>query len=406
MYEVFEPVPIGPLTARNRLVRSATWLGLSTLEGEVTDAQVHRYAELAAGGAGTIVTGYASVSPEGRQMPRMLGAHDDAFVPGLRRLAQAIRGGGALAGLQIVHAGGQTRSEWIGGRTPVAPSFVPSPQYPEMPRELTADEIARVVADFGQAARRAREAGFDFVQLHAAHGYLVNQFLSPATNQRSDRYGGDLRHRFRFLQEVIAAAQGAAGADFPVAIKLSGCDFVPGGFEVDDAGRVAEWLELRGLAFIEVSGGTPASGDLGPVRAGAAAGQGEAYLRDLAVAVKRRVGMPIALVGGLRRLETLEDLLLEGAADLFSLSRPLIWEPGLPRRWAAGDRGPARCIGCNGCFGPARAGEGARCIVRDAAPAPGPDETPDETPVLSNPEMSLKEGGEVGPFRRSWCWGC
>lgn len=370
MYSIFESVSLGPLSARNRIVRSATWLGLADAEGRVTDELVARYAELARGGAGTVVTGYAFVSPEGRHGPRMISAQEDGCIPGLARLARAIREGGALAGLQIVHAGGQTRSEWTGGRVPLAPSFVESPQYPEVPRELTAEEIARVVAEFGRAARRAREAGFDFVQLHAAHGFLINQFLSPATNHRTDRYGGDVRQRFRFLQEVFAAVQGTAGPDFPVAVKLSGCDFVPGGLEEADACRVAGWLDLRGPLFLEVSGGTPGSGALGPARA-VAPGEGEAYFRHLAAAVKRQVTAPVAAVGGLRRLETLEDMLFENAADLFSLSRPLLWEPDLPRRWEAGDRRPALCVSCNACFGPGREGRGVRCLVRERAGGPG-----------------------------------
>ncbi len=370
MYAVFEPVSIGPLKARNRIVRSATWLGLADPGGRVTDEQVDRYRELGRGGAGVVITGYAAVSPEGRQAPRMLGAWDDGHVEGLARLARAIREGGALAGVQLVHAGGQTRSAWTGGLAPIAPSFVDHPQFPEMPREMSAEQIGRVVADFGRAARRVREAGFDFVQLHAAHGYLINQFLSPGTNQRADAYGGTLRNRFRFLAEVMAAVQAAAGPDFPVAVKLNGCDFVPQGLEEDEAVQVAEWLAQRGVVFIEVSGGTPASGDRGPARAGVRPGEGEAYLRHLAAAVKRRVGCAVALVGGLRRVETLEDAVIEGVADLFSLSRPLIWEPDLPARWASGDRAPARCVSCNGCFGPGWKGEGVRCVVKEEKEAP------------------------------------
>lgn len=370
MYSIFESAELGPLVAPNRIVRSATWLGLADPDGAVTDALLERYGELGRGGAGVIVSGYASVSPEGRQMPRMLGAYEDRFVPGLTRLAAAIRGQGALAGLQLVHAGGQTRAEWIGGRDPVAPSFTPAPQYPGVPRELSFEEIGRIVADFGRAARRARAAGFDFVQLHAAHGYLINQFLSPATNLRTDRYGGDLRQRFRFLQEVWAAVQGAAGPDYPVAVKLNGADFVPGGFELEEAARVAEWIALRAPCLIEVSGGTPASGQLGPVRRVEGPGD-EAYFRDLASGIKRRVSVPVAVVGGLRRPETLENLLFEGVADFFSLSRPLLWEPDLPARWASGDRTPARCISCNGCFAPGREGRGVRCVVREKGLAAG-----------------------------------
>ncbi len=365
MFGVFEPVPVGPLEARNRIVRSATWLGLADEGGCVTDALVDRYAELSRGGAGIVVTGYAAVSPEGRQMPRMLGAYEDSHVSGLRRLAEAIRAGGALAALQLVHAGGQTQPEWIGGREPLAPSFLAHPQYPAVPRELTFEEIDRIVGDFARAARRGVEAGFAMIQLHAAHGYLINQFLSPATNQRSGRYGGDLRRRFWFFQQVVAAVQGALGPDVPVAVKLNGADFVPGGLEIEESCRVAEWLGMRGVALIEVSGGTPASGDHGPARSAVKPGEGEAYFQDLAVAIKRRVPCPVALVGGIRSPDTLDSLMIQGVADFFSLSRPLIWEPDLPRRWQEGDRSPARCISCNGCFGPGRKGEGVRCVVRD-----------------------------------------
>ena len=365
MYRVFEPVAVGPLWARNRIVRSATWLGLAGPDGRATDALVERYRELAEGGAGVVITGYAAVSPEGRQRPGMLGAWDDSHVEGLAAVARAIRDGGALAGLQIVHAGGQTRSEWIGGASPVAPSFIDHPQFPELPRELTAEEIARIVRDFALAARRAREAGFDLVQLHAAHGYLINQFLSPGTNHRTDGYGGALRHRFRFLQQITAAVQGVAGPDFPLGVKLNGADFLPGGLEIDDAARVAEWLAARGVAFVEVSGGTRAAGEQGPIRTGVRPGRGEAYFRPLAARIKPRVSCPVALVGGLRRIETLEELLMEGTADLLSLSRPLIREPDLPLRWASGDRSPARCVSCNRCFEPAQRGEGARCVAEE-----------------------------------------
>lgn len=369
MFDVFEPVEIGPLTLRNRIVRSATWLGLAGPRGEVSDALVGRYEELGAGGAGLVIGGYTYVSREGRHLPNMTGAHEDDLVPGLARWAAAIKRGGAAAALQLVHAGGQTRSEWIGDTIPVAPSLAISPQYTETPRELYREEITRILKAFGQAARRAREAGFDAVQLHAAHGYLANQFLSPLTNLRGDRYGGDLRGRFRFLQEVVVSVQLAAGADFPVFVKLNGSDFLPGGFELGEAGEVAEWLSQRGVAMIEVSGGTPGSGELGPVRSGVEPGKGEAYFRDHAGAIKRRVACPVAVVGGLRSLGLLEEMLDFGEADLFSLSRPLICEPDLPNRWRAGDRAPARCVSCNRCFLPGRSGEGARCVNERARPA-------------------------------------
>jgi len=315
---------------------------------------------------GTVITGYAAVSRGGRQRPGMLGIQRDDLVPGLARLAEAIRAGGALAGVQLVHAGGQTRSAWLAGGSPVAPSFLEHPQFPEVPRQLTMEEIVKIVAAFGQAARRAQEAGFDFVQVHAAHGYLLSQFLSPGTNHRTDKYGGILRQRFRFVQEVMAAIQGAVGPDYPVAAKLNGADFVPGGLELEEAAQVAEWLAMRGLCFLEVSAGTPASGALVPARLGIRPGENEAYLSDLATAIKGRVACPVALVGGLRSIATLEGLLLNNAADLFSLARPLLREPDLPRRWQAGDRAPARCLSCNQCYRPGESGDGVHCTVREA----------------------------------------
>lgn len=350
MYGVFDPVSVGPLELPNRLVRSATRLGLASPSGEVTEALLARYAELGAGGAGLVITGNAFVSPEGRGRPPMVSAATDETVPGLKRLARAIRAGGARAALQLVHCGGQTRSEWIGQQIPVAPSMAFLKQYPDTPRELYREEITRIIKAFAAAARRAREAGFDAVQLHAAHGFLISQFLSPACNQRADRYGGDLAGRFRFLQEVVTAVQWGAGQDFPVLVKLNGSDFVDGGLEVEEAVQVAERLSARGVAAIEVSGGTAGSGELGPVRP-VEPGRDEAYFRDLASAFRGRVSCPLILVGGLRSLETLEELLFLGSADLFALSRPLICEPDLPRRWASGDRRPSRCRGCARCSG-------------------------------------------------------
>jgi 2,4-dienoyl-CoA reductase-like NADH-dependent reductase (Old Yellow Enzyme family) len=169
---------------------------------------------------------------------------------------------------------------------------------------------------------------------------------------------------------VLTAVQWAAGNDFPVFAKLNADDFTPDGFEVADACQVAEWLSQRGVSLIEVSGGTRGSGKQGPIRSGVEPGKGEAYFRDQTAMIKRRAACPVAIVGGLRSLETVEELLLLGVADLFSLSRPLIWEPDLPRRWQSGDRRPALCISCNACHDAGRAGQAVHCVVRDRGEAP------------------------------------
>jgi 2,4-dienoyl-CoA reductase-like NADH-dependent reductase (Old Yellow Enzyme family) len=335
---LFDPIAVGPLMLPNRIYGAAASLGLARPGGEVTGELLRHYAALGAGGAGLVIAGAAFVSPEGRHDRRMLGAHEDALVPGLASLAEAIRSGGAKAALQLSHAGGQARSEWIGDQIPVAPSFALLPHYPDTPRELYREEITRIVKAFGLAARRAQEAGFEAVQLHAAHAQLIGQFLSPLSNHRTDRYGGDLPARFRFLQEVVTAVQWATGHEFPVFVKLNGDDFTPGGFGAEEAAQVAEWLCARGVSFLEVSGGTPGS-PLGPVRE-QGSGSGEGYFREPAALVRGRVSCRVGLTGGLRALAAVEELLLFGTADLVGFARPLLWEPGFPNRWRSGRGAP------------------------------------------------------------------
>ncbi|HWI40352.1 MAG TPA: NADH:flavin oxidoreductase, partial [Verrucomicrobiae bacterium] len=200
MRTLFDETRINGMTLRNRFVRSATWEGMCDPDGSPTERLAGCYRNLARGGVGLIITGYAFVRPDGKGLPGMMGAHDDALLPAMRRLVEEAHGEGSRICLQLAHAGGQTTRANAGGDT-AAPSALQVPQYPELPRELDAAEIPRLVELFAEAACRGREAGFDAVQIHAAHGYLINQFLSPLTNRRTDRYGGDLTARSRFLLE-------------------------------------------------------------------------------------------------------------------------------------------------------------------------------------------------------------
>jgi len=363
MPTIFERCDLGPFTLPNRLVRSATWEGMAEHDGTVTPRLVALYDTLAQGGIGLVISSYLTVHPQGRQNADQIGAHDDAHVDGLRQISAAVHAHDRLLVGQIVHCGGQSQRKAIGGLDPLAPSDVDSPGYSETPRAMTLDQIEEAKASFAAAAARCQAAGFDGVQLHGAHGYLLSEFLSPARNQRTDQYGGSLENRARFCVEVFAAVRAAVGPDFPILIKLNAHDFLEGSTTEEDSGFLAARLAEAGVAAIEVSGGTPGSGRLGAARAYVEVPEGEAYFAPQAQAMRRAAPeVPLILVGGMRSLETMQRLLDEGVAEAFALSRPLIREPDLPRRWQSGDTAPARCISCLGCFGPARRGEGIRCV--------------------------------------------
>lgn len=368
MRSLFGEVVIGRIPMRNRIVRSATWEGMCETDGAPTERLLSLYEGLATGGVGLIVTGYATVRPDGKQARGKLGIHDDSLVDGLRDVARRVHDRGGRIAAQLVHAGGQANRK-VTGLPPVAPSAVSVPYYPEVPEELTPEGILDIVASFGRAAGRAKEAGFDGVQLHGAHAYLIHQFLSPLTNRRTDAYGGPPRNRSRFLSEVLRAVRAAVGKEYPVWIKLNGEDFLPGGFSLEEACQVARRLEEEGIDAIEVSGGTPASGERTPARTRIDAPEKEAYHRAQALEIGTHARIPVGLVGGLRSPAVMEEILRAGEADFFSMSRPLIREPGLANRWSSGDRSAARCISCNGCFLPGFKEGGIYCVVeRKSAP--------------------------------------
>jgi len=370
MESCFDEVVIGRIPMRNRIVRSATWEGMCEKDGAPTERLAALYEQLAEGGVGLIATGYAYVRPEGKQAQGKLGIYDDSLVPGLKSVPRRVHDRGGRIVAQLVHAGGQANRD-VTGLPPVAPSAVSVPYYPEIPKELAPEEIRDIVAAFGRAAGRAKEAGFDGVQLHGAHGYLINQFLSPLTNNRTDAYGGPLRNRSRFLSEVLLAVRAAVGEEYPVWIKLNGEDFLPGGFSLEEACQVARILEEEGIDAIEVSGGTAASREKTPARTRIDAPEKEAYHRALSREIKGRVGIPVGLVGGLRSPAVLEEILQAGDADFISMARPLIREPALVNRWSSGDRSTARCISCNGCFLPGFKEGGIYCVVERKSASTG-----------------------------------
>ena len=208
----------------------------------------------------------------------------------------------------------------------------------------------QIAAAFGDCAERAKAAGFDGVQIHAAHGYLLSQFLSPYYNKRTDQYGGSIENRARIVIETLHSIRKAVGAEYPVLIKLNAEDFLQGGFTMEEMLQVASLLEQAGIDAIEMSGGTIASGALMPIRPGIREREKEVFYREAAIRFKEKIGVPLLLVGGIRSFEVCEELVEKGCADYLSLSRPLICESNLIERWKSGDSAKSACLSCNGCL--------------------------------------------------------
>jgi 2,4-dienoyl-CoA reductase-like NADH-dependent reductase (Old Yellow Enzyme family) len=372
---VFEPKEIGRMMIKNRLVRSATYEGMASKNGSVTDKLVELYKTLAEGEVGLIITGYAYVQMSGRSTASMMGIDRDDLIPGLRRIAETVHkhGNGCKVAIQLAHCGRQSFSL----ETTLAPSAVFEPVVNKMPREMTIEEIEETIEAFAEAARRAKEAGFDAVQLHAAHGYLLSGFLSPYTNRRTDEYGGNTEKRVKIVEDIYNRTIEKVGNDFPILIKMNVDDFLEGGINLNESKKIAERLSKMGFAAIETSGCmwevmTRSKEELGwkPVfgvssRTNIRSKDKEAYHLPYAREIRKVINVPLILVGGIRSLDVIEKILAEGSADFVALSRPLIRQPDLPNRWLKGIGGlTADCISCNACYGSAMEG-GVRCIQKE-----------------------------------------
>ena len=362
MATLFEKTAINGMTMRNRMVRSATWEGMCEQDGRPTEKLINCYRDLAQGGIGLIISGYTFVRPDGKQFPGKMGIHTDEFARVYEELTSSVHDAGGKIAVQLVHAGGQTDAN-NAGRQPLAPSAVQVDQFQEMPAELTKDEISEIIAAFAEGARRAKAWGFDGVQLHGAHGYLINQFLSPLTNRRTDEYGGSVENRCQFMLEVYRKVRESVGDDYPVFIKLNAADNLDGGLEVDDAIYAAKKLDEAGIDDIEISAGTPASGEENPAREKILKPEKEAYNLPLAHRIKEAVNCPVMVVGGFRSYEVAESTIKDDGIDYIAMARPLIREPALANRWQQGDRSRAKCISCNSCFMPGLEEGGIYCVI-------------------------------------------
>jgi 2,4-dienoyl-CoA reductase-like NADH-dependent reductase (Old Yellow Enzyme family) len=365
MKKIFEEAAIGPFVAKNRLVRSATWENMADDSGHMTAPLFEVYEKLARGGVGLIITGYAFVMREEQPNPGMMGIYDDSFIEEYRRLTTMVHSHGSGIVLQIVY-GGSCAGSPTEGRLIWSPSGVTDLATGVTPTAMTVEDIQTLIRHFGDAAVRAQKAGFDGVQLHGAHGYLLSQFLTPHYNRRTDAYGGGIENRARIILEVYDEIRSRVGESFPVMIKINSEDFIENGLTFEDSLAVAKMLDQRGMDAIEVSGGVASAGPSIPPRPKINTREKEAYHAGFAARVAAEVRAPVLVVGGMRSPEVVEDVLDKTGIAFISLARPLLSEPDLPNRWAGGDRTRARCVSCNGCLKMEPGGN--RCVL-DNRPA-------------------------------------
>ena len=359
MKKLFEKTNISGLELKNRFVRSATWENMATEEGHLTDALYDIHEELAKNEVGMIITGYANIVKEEKPNAGMIGAYDDSFIDEYKKLTSLVHKYDSTIILQLAYGGTKTKYN-VGDRVIFAPSDVPEIQTGTVGKEMTIDDIKYIVDAFAKAAKRAKESGFDGVEIHAAHSYLINQFLSPYYNRRTDEYGGSLTNRMRFLKEIYEAIRNEVSEDYPVLVKLTASDFFEGGLSFEDTKEICKELERIGVDAIEISGNVHGKAHtlVGKEFDGLTI-EPEGYFLKYAKEVSSLVNIPIITVGGFSNLDKIDEILQTTDIDYFALSRPLLSEPNLIKRWKEGDTSKVKCVRCSKC----RTATGNYCVV-------------------------------------------
>jgi 2,4-dienoyl-CoA reductase-like NADH-dependent reductase (Old Yellow Enzyme family)/thioredoxin reductase len=358
---MLQPFQLGILTLPNRVVMTTVKLGYSTEKGEVTDRHIAFYVRRAQGGVGLMVSEPMYVQRNGREMPTQLGIHADELVSGLRQLTEAVHAAGGLMMAHINHAGRAANPKLTLTGEVVSASEVLCPANQVIPRALSRSEIPEVVAAFGAAARRVREAGFDAIEIPFGHGYLIHQFLSPHTNHREDEFGGTFENRLRFGRQVIATVREQVGNNFSIVVRLNAIDYVEGGLTLDDAVKIAHDLEQLGVDAISVTSGTMCESVpfcLYPN------GTPKAHLLPMAARIRAAIELPVIVAGRIRSPLVAREALAAGQTDLIGLGRPFLADPDWVRKTEAGDEDAILlCAACHqGCLAQLRKGEGTHCM--------------------------------------------
>lgn len=345
---LLSPIKIGTMEVKNRFVVPPMGTNFANPDGSMSRQLIDYWAARAKGGYGLLIVEIAAVDPLGKAIPWQLGIWDDKFISGWKQLTDEVHKYGAKIAVQLHHAGRQTTHEVIGAQ-PVAPSAIPCPVDREMPREFTTEEVYDLIEKFGDAARRAMDAGFDAVEVHGAHGYLIAQFMSAYSNKRIDEFGGDFMSRMRFPTEIIKNIRRKVGNGYPIIFRLSGDERVPGGRTIDESRMVARVMEEVGVDSLHVS--TSVYGSMPWLIAPSAVAPGfNVYASE---EIKKVVNIPVIAVGRINEPLMAEDILEDGKADMVSLGRESLADPELPNKVAAGmieEISP--CIGCmQACVG-------------------------------------------------------
>lgn len=395
---LFSPIRIGSIEVRNRIVMPPMGTGLGEPGGFVTERHMAYYEARAKGGVGLVIVEVTTVNPTRKYAPMTLALDHDRFIPGWTALVRAVHSHGAKIATQLLDPGPES-SAMFSGTEPRGPSPVAARTIRELPKELSVDEIKGVVEDFGEAARRGREAGLDAVEVHAAHGYcMIGSFLSPFFNKRTDRYGGDLEGRARLLVEIIQAIKGRAGEDFPVIVRLSGEDRIPGGRTIQETQFIAPMLVEAGADALEISSGTVPHAFWAVIPP---SGTPLALNASLAEAVKRVVPVPVICVGRINTPQVAEFVIASGKADLVSMGRALIADPELPNKAASGRLHEIiPCVGDNhGCLSGPMRGRPSRCTVN---PAMGREREMVPIPAARPKRVLIAGGGPAGLQAAQW----
>lgn len=386
LQKLFTPIEVGRLRLKNRIIMPPM-IDRLAVDGMVSDRVKDFYAARARGGVALIVLtpGIVDIS---MASPIQLGLYDDQFIPRLKELTDLVHSSGALMGIQLMHLGRQGGE--IKGYKPVAPSPIPLSPSDEVPKELTTSEVEDLVENFAEAARRARDAGFDLVELHGCHGYLLSSFLSPHTNKRSDKYGGSVEGRARFVVDIVRVIKERLGRSFPVSCRINGSDYIPGGVTLDMAQRTACLLEVAGADLIGVSGGAYGSY---PVIV-PPYDQPRGCNANLAKGVKDVVRIPVAVAGRLDDPSVADEVLVSGKADLIAVARGLLADPDLPNKALRGEfREIRRCIACNVCIDENNAIEPIICTVN---PEAGREREMGIVPAARSKKVLVIGGGLAG----------
>ncbi|MHA1729419.1 MAG: NADH:flavin oxidoreductase [Promethearchaeota archaeon] len=348
---LFRTGRISSLILKNRIVRSATAERMASNDGYVTDALIKLYEDLAKGGTGLIITGGLAVEPTSTLTRCASCLFDDMFIAGQKRLVKVVHNySECKIGAQIVHTGPQTDNKKY---QPVGPSSIRRNNFDRIPQKLTIKNIQEIIKNFVDTGRRAYETGYDLIQLHASHGYLLSSFISPYFNRRIDEYGGNTLKRLKIIIDIYNLLRDEIGKSFPIIIKLQTQDFISGGLSLEEAKLITKIVTDTGFDAIEPSGGGAFlinSPKLYPSVVVKSA-EDENYFLGTAKELKPIMGnTKLILVGGIKDAKRAEMILEKDQADFISMCRPLIREPNLPNRWKSGDLSPTTCLSCNNCF--------------------------------------------------------